>query len=232
MAIDRRTVLNALRAELAFIQSGEYRHPSHAAWRPQFVFEDSPTCLNHNSAAARKPCSECVLASFFPPSAGTQRVPCRFIPLSQSGETIDSLYRTGTRDELESALIQWLNTTIQRLEREEAEDLRSQDHPVIHVEATFTSRQSPDPELSTFSTCANPDCRTPLVYGEGHFFRFRQGRDSGNKAPNTHSVQHLWLCGPCSGRFTLQFREGTGVVIRNRPDVACGVETSRPLSAA
>ena len=45
-------------------------------------------------------------------------VPCRHIPLNEKDETIHSLYRCGTPEELEAALSEWLMTTIQKLELE------------------------------------------------------------------------------------------------------------------
>lgn len=227
MPNDRQAVLNALRAELAFVESGAYRDPSHAKWRPQFIFEDSPTCPNRTCMGPRKPCSECVLAKFFPLESRAERLPCRHIPLNQRGETINSLYRTGTAEELESALVGWLEATIQRLECEQAEGLRNQELPVIHVEAKFVSNPVPAPEHSTFSLCANPECRVSFVYGEGCFFRFRQSQDAGNRIPNTHSVQHFWLCGTCSKRLTLEHRDGSGVLVKDRLDIPSEAGLSR-----
>ena len=232
MANDRSAVLKALRAELAFIESGAYHHPSHAPWRPQFIFQDSPTCLNRDPTKPRKPCSECVLAKFFPFAPSMEHVPCSQIPLNQSGETIDSLYRTGTWEELESALVGWLEKTIRRLDEEEAEEQRTCEHPVIHVTARFASGRRSEPEHSALSACANPECRLSLAYGTGIFFRFRQSYDVGNKPPNTHAVQHFWLCGACSQKFTLEFREGTGVLLKNRPDVSSQPEVLKCIAAA
>jgi hypothetical protein len=79
------------------------------------VTEDSPTCMNFNSKD-REPCSECLLMQFVPESARTEQTPCIYIPLSPSGETLESLYRTGTQQEIEEALGTWLRTTIRRLE--------------------------------------------------------------------------------------------------------------------
>jgi len=45
-------------------------------------------------------------------------VPCRFIPLNDKGQTIDSLYRTGTQEEIEEALRNWLRREISRIEAE------------------------------------------------------------------------------------------------------------------
>jgi hypothetical protein len=51
----------------------------------------------------------------------TQEVPCRFIPLNDLGETVDSLYRTGTQQEMEETLCEWLHREIRRLEAERTE---------------------------------------------------------------------------------------------------------------
>ena len=227
MAHDRRSALDSLRAELAFVESGAYRNPSRAKWRPQFVFQDSPTCLNQNPFEKRRPCSECVLTKFFPSDSRAERIPCRHIPLNQAGETIDSLYRTGTPEELESALVGWLKATIQRLECEEAEELKRQEHPVIHVEARFADDQPPDEKICMFSVCANPQCRAPFACGEGRFFRFRKTQSAGREVTNSHSVQHFWLCVNCCQRLTLEFRDGIGVSVKNRSDVPSEAELSR-----
>ena len=139
MAWDRQTVLEKLRAEFAFIEGGGYRNPAHAQWRPQFIFEDSPTCLNRDPAKPRKPCSDCVLARFVPEGLDKKRIPCRYIPLNERGETIDSFYRTGTQEELEAAVVEWLKTTIRQLEQEPRQAL--QEIPVVHVKAKFVSAE-------------------------------------------------------------------------------------------
>ena len=141
MAHDRQAVLGALRAELAFLENGGYRHPANAAWRPQFMFEDSPTCLNRDPTAPRKSCSECALARFLPEVLEEISSPCRYIPLNDNGETVDSFYRTGTQQELEAAVGRWLKKTIERLEREEVEERRMQRHPEIHVKARWVERE-------------------------------------------------------------------------------------------
>jgi hypothetical protein len=141
MVLNRQAVLNALRAELAFLKSGGYRNPSRAAWRPQFIFEDSPTCLNRILTRPRKPCSECALAGFILQGFATRRSPCRYIPLNESGDTIDSFYRTGAREELESAVEEWLKATIRRVEREEAEYPGTQQRPDVHVLARVASAE-------------------------------------------------------------------------------------------
>lgn len=64
-----------------------------------------------------------------------------------------------------------------------------------------------------FSQCANPDCKTKFDYREGRFFRFHKEHMTGDEPPNTHRVQHLWLCRKCSERYTLAYEEARGVVM-------------------
>jgi len=75
--------------------------------------------MNFNSKD-REPCEECLLMQFVPEEARQEQVPCTHIPLSPHGETLDSLYRTGTQQELEEALGAWLRATIHRLEAQQA----------------------------------------------------------------------------------------------------------------
>lgn len=117
MTGDARDLLKVLKAELEFLEKGGYRHTARAAWRPQFIFQDSPTCLNLDPAQPPKPCSDCVLMQLVPKEQQNRKIACRYIPLNEQGETIDSFYRFGTRGELEAAFGKWLRATIQRLEK-------------------------------------------------------------------------------------------------------------------
>ena len=58
-----------------------------------------------------------------------------------------------------------------------------------------------------FSVCANPDCKAPSTIGKDRFFRFHKDHPVGEKPPNTHSVQHFWLCGVCCDVYTLEYRD-------------------------
>jgi hypothetical protein len=139
MPNDNRDMLDVLKAELEFLEKGGYRHTARAAWRPHFMFQDSPTCLNFDPAQPQRPCSDCVLMQLVPEDLRSKKIPCRYIPLSECGETVDSFYRTGTQEELEVVVAQWLRTTIARLEREKAERLRGSEQPAVHVRARFTT---------------------------------------------------------------------------------------------
>jgi hypothetical protein len=119
MPRDDRNLLDVLKFELEFLEQGGYGRLPREAWRPRLVFEDSPTCMNFNSKD-REPCSECLLMQLVPESARKEQTPCIHIPLSPNGQTLDSLYRTGTQQEIEEALGGWLRKTISRLEAEKA----------------------------------------------------------------------------------------------------------------
>ena len=121
MPTDERDLLEVLKSELEFVQGGGYGSLPHARWRPQFMFEDSPTCPNSLIQESRIPCTECVLIEMVPPERRSERIPCRHIPLKETGETIDYYYRCGTREELEAAFVEWLRKTIHRLEEDRAQ---------------------------------------------------------------------------------------------------------------
>ena len=135
MSSDKRDLLTVLRKELEFLENGGYRETGKVPWRPQFIFQDSPTCLNFELSQQPKPCSECTLTQLVPENLRDKKVPCRYIPLNERGETIDSFYRSGTRSELEDAFGRWLRATIHKLE-ERNQRGRPEGEPVeIHVRA-------------------------------------------------------------------------------------------------
>lgn len=140
MTKDNRDLLDVLKAELNFLGKGGYRNTARVPWRPQFLFQDSPSCLNFNPAEPQRPCSDCVLVQLLPEKLRDKKIACRYIPLNERGETIDSFYRSGTQEELEAAFSRWLKTTIARREEEKAENLRASEHPEVHVRATFAAR--------------------------------------------------------------------------------------------
>jgi hypothetical protein len=117
MPQENESLLNVLKAELTFVDNGGYRAPSETAWRPQLIFQDSPTCLNYKNSGNRQSCTDCTLIALVPKNMQQERFPCRYIPLDDSGQTLDFLYRTGTEEETYAILANWLRTTIWRLER-------------------------------------------------------------------------------------------------------------------
>ncbi len=121
MGSGQNDILTILKAELAYLERGGYRNSTHAHWYPKLIFQDSPTCLNFHHPLEPRPCSECPLMQFVPSEQKGNKIPCRHIPLNEQGVTLDSLYRTGTSDEVEAAVAQWLRSTVQRLELEQAQ---------------------------------------------------------------------------------------------------------------
>jgi len=113
---DDRDLLQTLKAELAFIEQGGYRKRPRFPWRPSFVFEDSPTCINFEAKSERRPCSECLLMQFVPEDRKDLAFPCRHIPLTSAGDSVSHYYECGTEAELEAALKLWLTHKIAELE--------------------------------------------------------------------------------------------------------------------
>jgi len=218
MQKDERDLLDVLKFELNFLEKGGYGRSPRAAWRPVYIFEDSPTCMNYDCKNDPAPCSDCVLMQLVPPELRAGKTPCRQIQLNASGETLDSLYRYGDDHEIEETLRDWLRTTIAQLEVQ-----READQPDCHA-------QPANPGLpmvtetplcqSLHPKCANPACPTAFQWtAGGKFFRFRREQNpsvcsSSKGSPvGLHGVHHYWLCERCSHAFTLVHREESGVVL-------------------
>jgi len=116
MPTDERDLLGLLKFELAFLQEGGYGRSPRTPQKPQYIFEDSLTCMNYDSKQNPGPCSDCVLMNLVPPERRSEKIPCRHIPLNVSGETLDSLYQHSNQNEIEDTVGDWLRNVIQRLE--------------------------------------------------------------------------------------------------------------------
>ena len=136
MTYDTRDLLTVLKKELEFLEKGGYRNSARAPWRPQLVFQDSPACLNFDPTQQARPCSECILTQLVPGEMQRKKFPCRYIPLNERGETIDSFYRSGTQEELESELGRWIKATIESLDKQKAKSQVALEPIEIHVRAT------------------------------------------------------------------------------------------------
>lgn len=121
MARDGRDPLEVLKFELEFVNKGGYGRSPREPWRAPLVFEDSPTCMNYDSKEHPEPCGECMLVEFVPQDCRGQAVPCRFIPLNETGETLDDLYNWGTQQDIDEAMRTWLLKTIEDLESRRAQ---------------------------------------------------------------------------------------------------------------
>jgi hypothetical protein len=238
MQKDERDLLDVLEFELKFLEDGGYGRSPKAAWRPQLIFEDSPTCMNFSLAENPGPCTDCVLIQLVPPEFRSEQIPCRHIPFDSSGETLDSLYRYGDQVEIEEVVGGWLRATIKRLEEERAAPEGNQRGQVASGDSKTTKGtplyQKQHPK------CANPACPTAFHWtGGGKFFRFRPDSnwksESGSALDSpggTHGVRHYWLCERCSQMFKLLYDEQYGVVLKALwPEVPM-TEASKKASAA
>ena len=96
--------LQILKSELQFLDNGGYRSP--ILWRSPRIFEDSRICPKDPWSAC--PHGDCVLLDYVPNQSGQETVPCRHIPLNERGETLATLYSTGTNEEIQLILREWL----------------------------------------------------------------------------------------------------------------------------
>jgi len=118
MTPEDRDILDVLKFELSFLEDGGYGRSPHASWRAPAIFEDSPICPNFCDPTRPHPCETCRLEQFVPQAQRSEKVPCRFIQLTEQGQTVEDLYRTGSQIELEEALAHWLRVQIQKTEQE------------------------------------------------------------------------------------------------------------------
>jgi hypothetical protein len=117
MTSDERDILGVLKAELDFIEKGGYGRSPRNPQQPRSSFRDSLTCINYASSEKLYPCDECQLIHFVPDEGRRQEVPCHFIQLNESGETVDQLEGIDNQHRLETALKDWLKAKIQEIEK-------------------------------------------------------------------------------------------------------------------
>ena len=219
MQKDERDLLDVLKFELEFLEKGGYGRSPREPWRPQFIFEDSPTCMNYDCKDDPAPCNDCVLMQLVPPELRAGKTPCRHIQLNASGETLDSLYRYGDDHEIEETLKNWLRTSIAQLEVQrdapQPDGHAQPANPGLPVVTETPLCQNLHPK------CANPSCPTAFHWtAGGKFFRFRPEQIPSSVCTppkgspiGLHGVHHYWLCERCSHIFTLVHDPRQGVVL-------------------
>jgi hypothetical protein len=237
MRRNERDILDVLRFELEFLEKGGYSRSPRQPWRYQFIFEDSPTCMNYDSKDHPGPCSECVLMQFVPPGSRDEKIPCRHIPFNAEGETLDSLYCNADQHETEKVFGNWLRTTIAKLEEERQAHRDDGNGPL----GPGADVRKEDPLFkSLHPKCANPACPTAFHWlAGGKFFRFRpesavsQPKDNAAQSPaGVPGVTHFWLCERCSQVFTLTYEENQGVMLKLLRSELPAVESRKQLTAA
>lgn len=116
MSTDDRDILEVLQAELDFIEKGGYGRSPRTPRLVKSPFQDSLTCINYAYLEKVHPCSECHLIDFVPANRRSEEIPCHFIPLNDSGETLEQLEAEDNQQRLEEALKAWLRAKIKEIE--------------------------------------------------------------------------------------------------------------------
>ena len=116
MSTDDREALEVLKSELEFIEKGGYGRSVKTPQLPTAVFLDSLSCINYADPERKHPCSECLLINFVPAESVSQDIPCHHIPL-RPGETVQTIELSGSQQDLEDAVKNWLRSTIAQLEK-------------------------------------------------------------------------------------------------------------------
>ena len=114
MAKDERNMLELLKTELDFIEKGGYGRSVRTPWKPTSSFRDSLTCVNYALPEKAHPCSECHLIEFVPRDKQGEELPCHFIPLNATGDTVETL--DGNEAKLQEALKEWMREKIREIE--------------------------------------------------------------------------------------------------------------------
>ena len=122
MAKDDRDILEVLKQELSFIEEGGYGRSVRTPWLPKSIFQDSLSCLNYGYPYRAHPCSECRLLDFVGPEDRSQPVPCHFIPLNETGNTIEEFEMEGNESKMQNAVKSWLQGKISQLEAQGSRD--------------------------------------------------------------------------------------------------------------
>jgi hypothetical protein len=116
VSTDDRDILEVLQAELDFIEKGGYGRSPRTPWKAKSPFQDSLSCINYAYPEKVHPCSECHLIDFVPSDRRSEEIPCHFIPLNESGETLEQLEAEDDQHKLEEALKAWLRAKIKEIE--------------------------------------------------------------------------------------------------------------------
>lgn len=132
MAGDRRDLTRLLKDELLFIQLGGYDSSNRGAWSPKSIFRDSLTCINFGLKSRARSCSNCHLFHFVDSEHRSSEIPCHFIRITDTGETIADLESAKHLIRLKREIRQWLRRRICELEMEPLQ--LSNSTPVSHSE--------------------------------------------------------------------------------------------------
>lgn len=115
MSQDSSDVLQTLRYELTYLEQGGFDR-DRALLGAESPFLGTFACINHGDPLRSHTCHECLLHQFVPKERQTEEIPCHYIPLNASGETIADLIEKKEPGKMVAELKQWLRATIAHLE--------------------------------------------------------------------------------------------------------------------
>jgi hypothetical protein len=125
MSNENADLIRLLEAELDLIEGGGYGQPAGEPLAERPMFYHSLVCINHWEVPDHdSECHEnCVLLDAVPGAHRHEKLPCHFIPLNASGDTVHSLEECGgNREQVQEQVKKWLRATIQRLKKGESAD--------------------------------------------------------------------------------------------------------------
>jgi hypothetical protein len=241
MATDDRNLLEVLKFELGFLEKGGYGSSPREPWRCPLIFQDSPSCMNFDTKDHPAPCEECVLMQLVPTEDREKTIPCRHIPLSPNGETLESLYSWASQREIEDTMRNWLVATIAKMEGAPIQSAARSEMEGISI-PTYGG-EPPQKGTAMFEQqypkCANPACPAAFHWlAGGKFFRFRMpiapvAEPAKSESPDhSHHVKHYWLCDRCANIYFLNYEEPQGVVVRPLWAELPPAEVLKKMSAA
>ena len=125
MRADLKDIINQLKLERDILKGGGYGRSVRTPQKPTQLFRDSVTCLNFGETVKQHPCYECLLWEWVPAEHQGEDLPCQFIPLNEKGDTVASLEDSQDREEAEKALLGWLDSVVEYLETQLAEEQKA-----------------------------------------------------------------------------------------------------------
>jgi len=114
----RFTLVELLKGELEFVNSGGFKHCPRSPWCAPHNFNEYSTCQSVPTVVRADVCQECALMQFIAPEHREEEIPCRFVQLTTSGVSVDWLCRHSTPVETERTLRFWIEQRIRQLERD------------------------------------------------------------------------------------------------------------------
>ena len=122
MRANLKEIIDQLKLERDILQGGGYGRSVRTPQKPTKLFRDSVTCPNCGEPVKQHPCNDCFLWEWVPEDRQHEDLPCHFIPLNEQGDSIASLEDSGNREDAEEALLGWLDSVIEHLQVELAQE--------------------------------------------------------------------------------------------------------------